>query len=147
MSKNQHVARSFERALKAYDINSPVEAMTDLIADAMHLCRQRQFSFDDILTTATMHFDAECEAEAANLPARFDAYEIHGIREFGKGKDRYCEQVPDDEAQFWSLYGHIPGQGVECIGDFTTREHAEEVYARITGRRYGLTPAKEARHA
>jgi hypothetical protein len=68
--------------------------------------------------------------------APFDGYEIHGLRRSGKGKDRCCEQVPDDEAQFWSLYGHIPGQGVECIGDFITREHAEEVYARITGRRF-----------
>ena len=49
----------------------------------------------------------------------------------------FGEQVPDNEAQFWSLFGHIPGQGLDCIGDFRTREHAEEVYARITGRRYG----------
>jgi hypothetical protein len=72
-----------------------------------------------------------------DLPTRFDAYEIHGVREyhgapFGQGK--YSEQVPDDEAQFWSLFGHIPGQGLDCIGDFKTREHAEEIYARITGR-------------
>jgi hypothetical protein len=71
-----------------------------------------------------------------DLPIPFDAYEIHGVREFGRGKSRYCEQVPAEEAQFWSLYGHIPGQGVECIGDFATREFAEEVYARITGEPY-----------
>ncbi|MBX6316166.1 MAG: hypothetical protein IRY99_25135 [Isosphaeraceae bacterium] len=47
-----------------------------------------------------------------------------------------CETVPDDEAEFWSLFGHIPGQGIDCIGDFKTREHAEEVFARITGRSY-----------
>ena len=80
------------------------------------------------------------EWEAAIEIVRFDDYEIHGVREyhgapFGQGK--YCEQVPDEEAQFWSLFGHIPGQGLDCIGDFKTREHAEEVYARITGRRYG----------
>jgi hypothetical protein len=68
---------------------------------------------------------------------RFDAYEVHGVREFDDGAGKYCEQVPDDEAEFWSLYGHIPGQGLECIGDFKTRELAEEVNARITGRRYG----------
>jgi hypothetical protein len=72
--------------------------------------------------------------------SRFDDYEIHGVREyhgapFGQGK--YSEQVPDDEAQFWSLFGHIPGQGLDCIGDFKTRQHAEEIYARITGRPYG----------
>ena len=72
-------------------------------------------------------------------PERFDDYEIHGVREFDDGKGKYCEQVSDEDAQFWSLYGHIPGQGVDCIGDFKTREHAEEVFARITGRRYTET--------
>jgi hypothetical protein len=80
---------------------------------------------------------SEWDAEAE--PNRFDEYEIHGVREyhgapFGQGK--HSEQVPDDEAQFWSLFGHIPGQGLDCIGDFQTRERAEEIYARITGRCY-----------
>ena len=78
-------------------------------------------------------------------PTPYDNYEIHGVREFGSGKNRHCEQVPDKRAQFWSLYGHIPGQGADCIGDFKTREHAEEVYARITGRNYGDNSRKEAR--
>lgn len=66
------------------------------------------------------------------LPTPFDDYEISGVREY----DGCCEPVTDDEAQFWSLYGHIQGAGLECIGDFDTREHAETVYARITGRFY-----------
>ena len=70
------------------------------------------------------------------LPTPFDHYEISGVRDYGKGKSRFCERVNDDEAQFWSLYGHIPGQGADCIGDFKTRQHAEEIYARITGRNY-----------
>jgi len=73
-------------------------------------------------------------AEATIAP--FDDYEIHGVREFGDGIARFCEQVPDAEAEFWSLFGHIPGQGLEGIGDFKTRQHAEEIYARITGRPY-----------
>jgi hypothetical protein len=70
------------------------------------------------------------------LPTPFDRYEISGVREYGKGKGRLCERVADDEAQFWSLFGHIPGRGADCIGDFETRLHAEEIYARITGRRF-----------
>jgi hypothetical protein len=70
------------------------------------------------------------------LPAPFDDYEISGVREYSEGVSSFCEQVDDEGAQFWSLYGHIPGQGVECIGDFKTRELAEETYARITGRLY-----------
>jgi hypothetical protein len=78
------------------------------------------------------------------LLAAFDRYEIHGVREFGRGRNRYCEQVPDSEAQFWSLYGHIPNQGVECIGDFKTREFAEQIYARITGELYSPITGERA---
>jgi hypothetical protein len=83
---------------------------------------------------------AASEPTSDGPPAGFDAYEIHGVKEYDAGPNgdaKHCEQVDDDDAQFWSLYGHIPGHGAECIGDFKTREHAEEVYARITGRRYG----------
>ncbi len=80
----------------------------------------------------------------SSLPVRFDDYEIHGVRSFGRGKSKYCEQVPDGEAQFWSLFGHIPGQGLECIGDFESRALAEEIYSRITGRHYRPHPAEDA---
>jgi hypothetical protein len=66
------------------------------------------------------------------LPVLFDGYEIHGVVEFSR--------VPDDEAESWGLFGHVPGQGLICIGDFSTRKRAEEVYARITGQRYGSRP-------
>jgi hypothetical protein len=147
LTNSQRIARC-ARAVAGYsDDCDPIANLVDLLADAMHLCRSRKHGFDNILVTATMHFEAECGEDAAGLPALFDRYEIHGVREFGKGKNRYCEQVRDDEAQFWSLYGHIPGQGLDCIGDFKTREHAEEVYARITGQCYGESASKEARHA
>ena len=85
-------------------------------------------------------------AQASGLPTPFDDYEIHGMKRLsgcpgseeeplGRVIDN-CEQVSDHEADFWSLFGHIPAEGLECIGDFATREHAEEVFARITGRRY-----------
>ena len=83
---------------------------------------------------------------APGLPARFDDYEIHGVKRFdadpgpdaepqGKAIARHEEQVDDFDAEYWSLFGHIPGQGLDCIGDYATREHAEEVFS-ITGRRY-----------
>jgi hypothetical protein len=84
--------------------------------------------------------------ELPTLLARFDDYEIHGMKRLPRGVGQEeeprgfvtgnCEQVPDAEAEFWSLFGHIPGQGLDCIGDFATRDHAEQVYARITGQRY-----------
>ena len=82
---------------------------------------------------------AACPPCAEGLPTRFDDYEIQPCR-------RYCEADEPDrafvepcepfEADFWTVYGHIPGEGVQAIGDFDTREHAEEVFARITGRSY-----------
>ena len=72
-------------------------------------------------------------------PTRFDDYEIQPCRRFTEDGDRlrfYYETCEPDEADVWTLYGHIPGQGVEAIGDFDTREQASEVFARITGRRY-----------
>ena len=78
------------------------------------------------------------------LTTPFDGYEVHGIRQFGRGKNRHCEQVPDDEARFWSLFGHIPGRGLECIGDFRSRALAEEVAARITGQPYGKQQRRAA---
>lgn len=72
---------------------------------------------------------------ARELPIPYDAYEIHGVA-FVNAQDMIYEPVEDADAEMWNLYGHVPGQGVEAIGDFRTREHAEEVFARITGRRY-----------
>ena len=71
-----------------------------------------------------------------SLPTPFDDYEIHGVIESECDQGKFCEPVSDDQAEFWSLYGHTPGRGLDCIGDFKTREHAEEIYARITRRRY-----------
>jgi hypothetical protein len=65
----------------------------------------------------------------------YDDYEIHGCKDYGD----FVEPVEDDEAEFWSLYGHIPNQGVECIGDFKTRRRAEEVLQRITGKEQQAT--------
>jgi hypothetical protein len=32
-----------------------------------------------------------------------------------------CERIDDpEEAQFWSVYGHLPVGGVECLEDFPT---------------------------
>lgn len=111
----------------------PTTNLIDLLADAMHWCAVNEIEFDEQLRIARMHFDHEDDQPSVD---QFDAYEIHGVREYGRGKSCYCEQVADSEAEFFSLYGHIPGQGIECIGDFKTRQLAEEVYARITGKRY-----------
>jgi len=63
---------------------------------------------------------------------RFDAYEISGVK---KDEEGFCEVItdPDIRPDFWSLYGHIEGEGVRCIGDFDSQDHAVEVYNLIVG--------------
>jgi hypothetical protein len=67
----------------------------------------------------------------------YDNYEISGCKERIDRSDRYIEVADDGETpDFWTLYGHIEGQGVQAIGDFSSREAAEEVYYRITGQQF-----------
>jgi hypothetical protein len=63
----------------------------------------------------------------------FDNYEIRPCWRLGEGGISYVEVCEEEQAQFWTLYGHITGEGVQAIGDFISREAAEEVYYRITG--------------
>lgn len=83
----------------------------------------------------------------SNFPARFDGYEINPCRRLeGPGSPGrfFYEPCEPHEADVWTLYGHIDGEGVQAIGDFETRELAEEVFARITGQRYTESTNLEA---
>jgi hypothetical protein len=75
------------------------------------------------------------------MPARFDDYEIQPCRRYintDEPQASFVEPCEPFEADFWTLYGHVTGEGVHTIGDFDSRQHAEEVFARITGRPYTL---------
>src|SRR4051812_1121567 len=66
----------------------------------------------------------------------FDNYEISPCtrtEEPEKPGKFYFEVCEPHEADVWTLYGHINGEGVQAIGDFSTREAAVQVYTRITG--------------
>ena len=82
-------------------------------------------------------------------PTPFDAYEIHPVvLHQAPDGSRFAEQTADPaEASCWSLFGHIPGQGLECVGDFPTYELAAEIYARITGHGYGEEAPEGAERA
>lgn len=78
----------------------------------------------------------------------YDNYEISPCRRFEKpdtpGKV-YFEVCEPGEADVWTLYGHIDGEGVEAIGDFPTQQSAEETYSRITGLPFTGSYQAEAR--
>lgn len=87
--------------------------------------------------------EAECQKSLesgptipAKFPTRFDDYEIQPCRRYIDADQpglSFVEPCETFEADFWTLYGHVCGEGVHAIGDFHDRKHAEEVYARITG--------------
>lgn len=69
----------------------------------------------------------------------FDNYEISPCRrheETDSPGKFYFEVCEPGEADVWTLYGHIAGEGVMAIGDFDTRERAEEAFCRITGMQF-----------
>ena len=72
-------------------------------------------------------------------PFVFDNYEISGCYRLNDEGEldpdgSSVERCDDDaQAQFWTIYGHIDGQGAQAIGDFTSRDDAEQVYRRIVG--------------
>jgi hypothetical protein len=76
---------------------------------------------------------------AHDLPTRFDDYEIQPCRRYIDADEpdkSFVEPCEAFEADFWTVYGHIPGEGACAIGDFDSRAHALEIYARITGGSY-----------
>lgn len=77
--------------------------------------------------------------------AKYEAYEVSLV---GEHEGNTCEVLfAEDDLRavaegrlpercirtFWSLYGWREGHGVQCIGDFDTKEHAYEVLALILG--------------
>jgi hypothetical protein len=79
------------------------------------------------------------QPERTHVMKVYDNYEISPCKRYEEpvspGKF-YFEVCEPDEADVWTLFGHIDGEGVEAIGDFDSREHAEEVYSRITGQAF-----------
>ena len=72
----------------------------------------------------------------------FDAYEIHPCvvvseTNYGQCYEQVCAADPI-RADIWSLYGHVSGEGLITIGDFTSYTAANEIHRRITGQEYGL---------
>jgi hypothetical protein len=70
---------------------------------------------------------------------RFDGYVIEPCKRFPLEGDPFrftFEECSPDMANTWTLYGHIPGVGVETVGHYQTRREAEAIFARIMGSSY-----------
>lgn len=152
-----------QEALARYSSDTPFIGLIDLLADAMHWCDAYGEDFHYAICVAGKHFVAELNDEQQDerrmppesppnaeserpLPVPFDNYEISPCKRHEEPDSPgqfYFEPCEPDEADVWTLYGHIPGQGVEAIGDFATLAFAEEVFSRITGAQYrNPTPTK-----
>lgn len=73
----------------------------------------------------------EEETNALSGPIPFDSYEIAPVRKIDD-HDAY-EICAPSEAQCWTLYGHIPGEGVDAIADRQTKAQCEVLLYRLTG--------------
>jgi hypothetical protein len=59
----------------------------------------------------------------------FVGYEVVPLREVD---DSYAVVADDDTADFWSLYGVLPGGKRVCIGDYSDQHEANSVRDLLT---------------
>jgi hypothetical protein len=71
--------------------------------------------------------------------AVYDANEVAPVVQFdAEGSCEAFDSLDDIPAElrhatFWSIYGHVTGEGLHCIGDFESSEAALEVLKRLFG--------------
>lgn len=69
-------------------------------------------------------------------PKNFDAIEVHGVADLGPdGHGGTLCEMDDENPQFYSVYLHLTGGGVDCVGDFSDFADAND-YARELGDLY-----------
>lgn len=74
------------------------------------------------------------EPELSALLARTDSLELSGVMEDKAAG--YCEAVETfAEAQFFSVYSHVPDEGADCLADFDTLADARAWAADLAGPR------------
>ncbi|MEC4685404.1 MAG: hypothetical protein VST71_06705 [Nitrospirota bacterium] len=77
---------------------------------------------------------------------RFDAFEVHPVAYLplhpkdmvAVCKREAVEICEEEDADFWSVYGHLPEGGVRCLADCDSKEGAEYIKAAlesVTGRK------------
>ena len=71
----------------------------------------------------------------------YDALEVHTVIEISGFAESLSsgEEIPEADALYWSLYGHTPNEGLECIGDFISFGAACEVANKLGGKLFSKT--------
>jgi len=59
-----------------------------------------------------------------NKPPVYDDYEIHAIDRHGNNLTGESEEFIKLHAHTWSVFGHLPTGGIDCIADFYYKESA-----------------------
>jgi hypothetical protein len=68
----------------------------------------------------------------------FDGLEVSPCIEEDDEDGGYCERCTEDEAHFWTVYGHCITGGVESLWDFPTKETALVWANELTRQHAGL---------
>lgn len=65
-------------------------------------------------------FDRYADSIVGSNRQLYDSLEVHGVRNFATGiEDGTHYEIDDNNPTSFSVYAHIKGGGVECVGDFT----------------------------
>jgi hypothetical protein len=65
---NRQRADRCQQAITAYSDDDDYTNLVDFLADAMHLCRDKDYDFDELLRIATHHYQIEIIEETGVLP-------------------------------------------------------------------------------
>ena len=63
--------------------------------------------------------------------ADFDTLEISGMKIFRQGRKIFHERCEPGEANYWTVFGHLRGGGVDDFQDFRTQAQAEKYHDRL----------------
>jgi hypothetical protein len=68
----------------------------------------------------------------------YDALEVHTVLILDDFVEALIdgEEIPEGSVVSWSLYGHVPNEGLECIGDFNSFDSACEVAKKLGGNKF-----------
>ena len=64
MTNKDRAEKILDFLIMDYDGDDDEASITDLLADLLHFCHQKNIEFDDILETAVMHFNTELAEES-----------------------------------------------------------------------------------